>query len=164
MDMIAAAKDTIDLAKSRGMDVLPALKEDPWSYEHLVGMIPKMEAGMSEGKCGRWLGWMQACVVCKGMGTLEEMKQINKKYSGIVVMALIKPFVNVGYKPFRRFADATVYIKERGFFIDQGGERDDWGKAWERVVVPDDTAPDDLIRVAHEVAKAIGLERAKELL
>ena len=27
----------------------------------------------------------------------------------------------------------AVYVKERGFFVDQGGARDAWGKAWRPV-------------------------------
>lgn len=31
----------------------------------------------------------------------------------------------------------AVYVKERGFFIQQGGNRDAWGKAWRRVKARD---------------------------
>ncbi len=52
-------------------------------------MLAKMESGInpqdsekgfSEGKLGRWLGWAQASVVAMGLASLEDMKEINKRW------------------------------------------------------------------------------------
>lgn len=55
------------------------------SLPHLEQMVKTMEDDqtMSESKLGRWLGWIQCAVVAAGVGLgLEDMKEINKTYSG----------------------------------------------------------------------------------
>jgi hypothetical protein len=58
--------------------------------DHLRDMLRIMESGdnpqhpgeaFSEGKMGRWLGWAQAAVVSMGCASLDDMKQINKKWA-----------------------------------------------------------------------------------
>lgn len=58
-------------------------KEADWP--HLWGMRNRMREDdqMSRGKMGRWLGWVQACVVIQSTSpasvNLETMKQINTR-------------------------------------------------------------------------------------
>ncbi len=81
-------------------------------------------------------------------------------------MVLIRPFLG-SHSPFsgiRTKPDATVYVKERAYFVEQGGDTADWGKAWEEVeVMPGDNIADE-IEAAREIGMAMGIERAKELL
>jgi len=81
MDMRKAFDATIELARERDMQwvstTLPEL-----GFAHIVDMRERMPDDFSEAKLGRWLGWAQAAVVAAGCGTLEEMKQINKRFSG----------------------------------------------------------------------------------
>lgn len=83
MNMIKAAEDTLELARQFGMDSLSSDNSE-LDYPHLAEMLEKMQTGdMSEGKLGRWLGWMQASVVAAGVGcSLEDMKQINLRNAG----------------------------------------------------------------------------------
>ena len=89
MDMISAAKATVELARRAGMDNLSSDMEE-LDYPHLVEMISKMETmDMSEGKLGRWLGWIQCAVVAAQIEHpdhsriigLEDMKEINREYA-----------------------------------------------------------------------------------
>lgn len=51
------------------------------SLAHLEEMLNKMKKGdMSNGKANRWLGWAQGVLVVLGLATLEEMKQVNKRW------------------------------------------------------------------------------------
>jgi hypothetical protein len=80
MDTVSAARDSINLAFSRGMATLPTLASDPGSFSHLCNMLNKMEKGMKPKKANRYLGWIQACIFCKGMATTKELKEINRRY------------------------------------------------------------------------------------
>ncbi len=82
MNMIAAAEATLELAREREMDMLSSDVPE-LDFPHLQEMFDKMKSGeMSEGKLGRWLGWMQAAVVAAQIGiTLEDMKNINKQFA-----------------------------------------------------------------------------------
>ena len=53
-------------------------------YPHLVDMFQQAQEFTDEGKMGRWLGWMQACVVINSMGQLDlqDMVEINKGFVG----------------------------------------------------------------------------------
>jgi len=84
MNMIAAAADTMSLAAERGMADVSSDNPD-LDYPHLYDMLNKMQEGeMSEGKLGRWLGWMQAAVVAANIGvTLNDMKEINRRWSDV---------------------------------------------------------------------------------
>lgn len=49
---------------------------------HLHWMLLELQTGeFSEGKAGRWLGWIQAILTTKAILTLSEAKQINKACS-----------------------------------------------------------------------------------
>ena len=81
MNMLEAAKETVGLAETRGMDDKESLIPE-LSFEHLVSMMERMKStAISPAKMGRWLGWMQCAVVAAGCGTLEEMKAINMRHS-----------------------------------------------------------------------------------
>ena len=87
MNMIAAMRDTIELARANGMDKMEYDNPD-LDFPHLLDMCVMMETGnspqgggFSEGKLGRWLGWAQAAVVAAACGTLDDMKAINKKWA-----------------------------------------------------------------------------------
>ena len=82
MDMVAAARDTLALAREHDLDDISSDTEE-LDYPHLVQMLHEMESKpekFSPAKMGRWLGWMQAAVVAQSCGaiSLEDMKQINK--------------------------------------------------------------------------------------
>ena len=56
--------------------------EFPTRLPHLRWMLLKIkEGGMSEGKTGRWLGWVQACLHQLGYFTLDELKELNRQAS-----------------------------------------------------------------------------------
>lgn len=81
MNMLGAAMDTFRIAQKNKMwekdKNLPASMQ----FAHLDEMYETMNSeDFSEGKLGRWLGWMQACVVAAGCATLEEMKELNKRW------------------------------------------------------------------------------------
>ena len=80
MNQRKAFKATMDLAYERGMHLLH-LRAD-MNFGHLEDMWRRVSREeMSESKLGRWLGWAQATVVASGVATLEEMKQINRRWS-----------------------------------------------------------------------------------
>ena len=84
MDMLEAARKTLALAEERGLSRCSEMRCPETGFAHLTEMLRTMEAGeFSEGKMGRWLGWMQACVVAASNGTLtlEDMKQVNRSCS-----------------------------------------------------------------------------------
>ncbi len=85
MDMRKAAAETIQAACRNGMDQVSSDNPD-LDYPHLVEMYNKMcnyqgeDQEFSEGKLGRWLGYMQCAVIAADVGlTLEDMKQINRR-------------------------------------------------------------------------------------
>jgi len=86
MDMIGAMRATLELARRYDLDMLSS--DIPSSdYDNLESMLDRVmsnPAEFSEAKLGRWLGWMQACVVINSCGgiTLEDMKSLNRKFSG----------------------------------------------------------------------------------
>lgn len=82
MNMIQAARDTMELAQLSGMGLKTSAYPE-CDYNHLMDMLEKMEEEeFSEGKMGRWLGWMQCAVVCADIGlTLHHMKEINRRNS-----------------------------------------------------------------------------------
>lgn len=74
MDQRAAFSETVSLISNR------APGNDPL-FLHIVGMEPRMEEWFSEAKLGRWLGWAQGVACAMNWMSLNEAKQINKKYS-----------------------------------------------------------------------------------
>lgn len=86
MDMLAAMEETIAIAKGRRYDKQTNIENDI-SQEHFESMLSRMRAGMAEGyfseaKQGRWLGYIQGVLVARGFLSLEEAKEINKKFAG----------------------------------------------------------------------------------
>lgn len=87
MNMIAAMRETVELARTRGMPTMSSDNPD-LDFPHLEDMCRMMEennspqgGGFSEGKQGRWLGWVQAAIVATDIATLDDMKAINKKWA-----------------------------------------------------------------------------------
>lgn len=76
MNQRKAFIETVDLAIDRGMPENPHLDT---GLDHLMDMEDAISRHpeWSESKVGRWLGWAQCAVVCAGIATLEEVKQIN---------------------------------------------------------------------------------------
>lgn len=55
---------------------------DALGEEHVRDMLAQIAEGWVIGrKAHRWLGWAQCAVVAAGVGTLEDMKAINKAAS-----------------------------------------------------------------------------------
>lgn len=86
MNQREAFRETLELARSHNMDNCSSGIFE-LDYPHLASMYQRiLEADyttepFSETKIGRWLGWAQAAVVSNGCGSLEEMKQINKRWA-----------------------------------------------------------------------------------
>ena len=75
MDMLAAMKEIVFLAP-----------DEPGNCgkDHFVSMLQRASVGnFSQAKLGRWLGYMQGVLVAKEISTLDEMKELNRKYSEI---------------------------------------------------------------------------------
>lgn len=84
MNMLAAMYDTLDAAIKGGMSSADRDSPEGLSFSHLRDMAGRATLGdFSDGKLGRWLGWMQAAVVAgtNGKVTLEDMKTINRMYA-----------------------------------------------------------------------------------
>ena len=49
------------------------------SASHCIDMCNKIIKGeVTNEKSHRWLGWIQACICCYGVASLEQLKLINK--------------------------------------------------------------------------------------
>ena len=87
MNQREAMRETFDLAVKNGMDNC-LVETVGCDYTHLIDMYERIlvadidpdQKPFSEVKLGRWLGWIQCAVVAAGFGSLEDMKQINKKW------------------------------------------------------------------------------------
>lgn len=89
MNQILAARRTMNLIDERLASWTldwDAIRSLPISMQrdHLNDMVNQMEANenpqggeFSEGKLGRWLGWLQASACAMGVITLDDAKQIN---------------------------------------------------------------------------------------
>lgn len=82
MDMKAAFKETLELARQREYDNV-SFEAENVDFEHLTDMYERMtqDDTMSEAKLGRWLGYMQGVLVANACITLEEAKAINGRYA-----------------------------------------------------------------------------------
>lgn len=83
MNVLEAARETMELARQHGMDGTEDPDKPDREYHHLEQMLEKMESGeMSYGKMCRWLGWMQASVygMCDRV-TLDDLKEINRRHA-----------------------------------------------------------------------------------
>jgi hypothetical protein len=97
MNMLEAMRDTVllmdnnlDSASDVHKYVISAMNAD-LQPPHIRDMLSVMEsginpqdteAGFSDGKMGRWLGWAQAAVVAMNLASLDDMKNINRKWAG----------------------------------------------------------------------------------
>lgn len=80
MDQRSAFKETIELAKARGVPD-NAGPDNSCGLTHLLDMESCIRDDFSESKLGRWLGWAQGVIVAGGYATLDEMKEINKRWA-----------------------------------------------------------------------------------
>lgn len=81
MNQLAAMQDTLALAASREYNNTKFEQLDV-DYTHLVSMYERASTGeFSEGKLGRWLGYMQGVLIANGCITLDEAKALNKKHA-----------------------------------------------------------------------------------
>lgn len=89
MDMISAMRETIEVCKKNGMHQTTVELRPGCDFNHFeymlksvqLGKNPQGGDGFSEGKLGRWLGWIQGAAAAAGYITLEECKEINKRWS-----------------------------------------------------------------------------------
>lgn len=84
MNMREAMRATLNLAKERGYDNIDfeAVGVDMDHLQYMYDRVEGYEEPFSEGKLGRWLGYMQGVLVANQCVTLEEMKELNKEYAG----------------------------------------------------------------------------------
>lgn len=85
MDVMGAMRETIALLGDTEDFVWG--EEPGCSNEHLRGMLARMERRhltdeMSYGKMCRWLGWAQGVIVARGVATLDQTKEINRRHAG----------------------------------------------------------------------------------
>jgi hypothetical protein len=86
MNQREAFQDTLQICENRW----PSPMFGETSIEHMRDMLRRIDAntdpttpeGFSEAKLGRWLGYLQGVAVALGAMTLEECKDINRKWAG----------------------------------------------------------------------------------
>lgn len=89
MDQLNAFRDTLHLYRQRATKwhVLSNPEGNVATgcdLEHAHEMLAKIEArpgNFSPAKLGRWLGWLQGSMCALGIITLEEAKEINKRWA-----------------------------------------------------------------------------------
>lgn len=84
MNMREAMRATLDLARERGYSDI-SFDEIGVDMDHLQSMYDRVVSSdiqFSEGKLGRWLGYMQGVLVANQCCTLEEMKELNQVFAG----------------------------------------------------------------------------------
>lgn len=75
--MNATIKDVVTKGFPPGLD-----GAGPCSMAHFTDMYNRALVGnFSEGKTGRWLGWIQGVLCGRGVLTLDECKEINKRFA-----------------------------------------------------------------------------------
>lgn len=74
MNQRAAFSETVSILEGRVDD------NDPL-FIHIKEMEFRLEKWFSEAKLGRWLGWIQGVACAKNWMTLDEAKEVNKRYS-----------------------------------------------------------------------------------
>lgn len=83
MKQLEAMGATLLLAGERNYD-MTEFEEVGVNFDHLESMYQRVRdnpTGFSEGKLGRWLGYMQGVLVANQCCTLEEMKELNKRFA-----------------------------------------------------------------------------------
>lgn len=80
MNQKYAMQETIQLALSRGYDDI-SFEQEGVDYAHITSMYSRVTSDFSEAKLGRWLGYIQGVLVPNAIITLEEAKEINKRWA-----------------------------------------------------------------------------------
>lgn len=83
MKIIDAMGATLGFAYARGYENI-IFEEVGVDYEHLKSMLDRVVENpkdFSEGRLGLWLGYMQGVLVANATGTLEEMKELNRRFA-----------------------------------------------------------------------------------
>lgn len=83
MRMIHAFQALVAEARDRDYDLINF--ETPHvDFEHLESMLDRIKAdptAFSDAKLGRWLGYAQGVLVANGCMTLDEMKDLNRRFA-----------------------------------------------------------------------------------
>lgn len=85
MNQREAFRDSLKLYEERATRFHVADAGEGCSLGHARSMMERIDANpdqFSPSKLGRWLGWLQGVMCAYGLLTLEEAKQINKRWSG----------------------------------------------------------------------------------
>ncbi len=83
MKTLEAMRATLELAKERDFDMI-GFEEEGVDFDHLKSMVDRAEdpaSEFSEGKINRWLGYMQGVLVATSTCTLEEVKELNRRFA-----------------------------------------------------------------------------------
>lgn len=81
MDQLGAMRATLELARSRTATITSQAMPDSCSMPHFEHMLQLVEAGyFPVNKLGRFLGWMQGALAAQWLVTLDEMKELNKRF------------------------------------------------------------------------------------
>lgn len=78
MDTLGAFAETVRVAFDNS-GRLPGSGAASW--EHIRSMSERIDDSFSEGKRNRWLGYIQGVLVSYGVLSLDEVKDINRRYS-----------------------------------------------------------------------------------
>lgn len=83
MNMLEAMRATLDLAREGDYENI-AFDTVGVDFQHLQSMYDRAREAsppFSEGKLGRWLGYMQGVLVANQFCSLEEMKELNRAFA-----------------------------------------------------------------------------------
>lgn len=83
MRMLEAMEKTLALAAERGFEDT-IFEQAGVDFEHLYSMYARVReypGDFSEGKLGRWLGYIQGVLVATETITLEEAKDLNRQFA-----------------------------------------------------------------------------------
>ena len=85
MDVRGAANEVAQLAINKSVYSNSLCDHPSLGITHIVEMNTTIQTDptMSETKICRWLGWMQAAVVAQGIASLDDMKELSKKYADV---------------------------------------------------------------------------------
>jgi hypothetical protein len=82
MNTRAAIDETMATLRSGKWDISNSYPSCAEHISHLFEMESRIKSeDFTVGKLNRWLGWMQAVIVVCTDATLDEMKEINKRWS-----------------------------------------------------------------------------------
>lgn len=77
MNTLGAFKEIVKITKANARKLPTA---GPCSAFHIEAMGKCINDAFSEGKRNRWLGYVQGVLVARGIMTLDEIKELNRKY------------------------------------------------------------------------------------